>query len=62
MHDLWKLIYNPPATPPLDIPLVLKVAKVPIEKGLELFYLAGWYDGFVFGLVVALLLMPRRGK
>jgi hypothetical protein len=62
MKDLLKWIYDPPPTPPLDIPFALKVAKIPIEKGLELFYLAGWYDGFVFGLVVALLLLPRRGK
>lgn len=62
MHDLIRLFFNPPPIPTLEIPVILRPARVTIEKALELMYFRGWYDGLLLGLIIALLLIPRKGK
>lgn len=62
MRDLIKLFYDPPPTPPIDMPALWHLAKIPWDKALEIFYLAGFKDGCVFGLLVAMLFMPRKGR
>jgi hypothetical protein len=60
MNDLIKMFYDPPPTPPIDMPALWHLAKIPWDKALQLFYLAGFKDGVVVGALVALLLMPSR--
>lgn len=63
INELLRLIYHPPVKPTLEMPPLWRIAKIPWDKALEMFYLAGWYDGFLAGVVVAILIMmPKRGR
>lgn len=63
MMRLIELLFSPPPMPDLILPLparLLPHVKLTIQKACELFYYRGCFDGFIFGVLVALLFMQSR--
>lgn len=66
MGKLIEILFQPPPMPPLDLPLPARLipgARVAIRQAFELAYYRGVYDGFIAGVLVALLFVPTlRGS
>jgi hypothetical protein len=63
---LLELLFKPPPIPPIELPLPARVVpgiRTTIEKAFVLAYHRGVYDGFVAGVLIALLFVPSiRGR
>ena len=66
MGRLFDLLFNPPPLPPLELPLparMIPAIRVTVQQAFELAYHRGCFDGFVLGVLVALLFVPSlRGQ
>lgn len=61
MGHLINLLFSPPPMPEIDLPIAAHLVpgvKILIKQAFELAYYRGVYDGFVGGILVALLLVP----
>ena len=58
---MFDLLFKPPPMPPIELPLPARLVpgvRATIARAFELAYFRGVYDGFVAGVLVALLLLP----
>ena len=61
MGHLIDLLFKPPPMPPIELPLPARLVpgvRTTIARAFELAYYRGVYDGFVAGVLVALLFLP----
>lgn len=61
MRHLFDMLFTPPPMPPIHLPLAARVlpgVKVAIGEAFKLAYHRGLFDGFVAGVLLALLLAP----
>jgi len=62
MRYLFDLLFTPPPMPPIVLPAASHLTEGvmgSIAKAFELVYFRGVHDGFVGGVLVALLLAPH---
>ena len=66
MGHLIDLLFKPPPLPPIELSLPARLVpgiRTSIVKAFELAYYRGVYDGFVAGVLLALLFVPSiRGR
>lgn len=66
MRHLFDLLFNPPAMPPIELPVPARFIpgiRTSIAAGFKLAYERGVYDGFLAGVLVTLLFVPSlRGR
>lgn len=61
MDNVFKLFFNPPPIPPIELPFPARMIphiKLTIAKAFELAYHTGVRDGVIAGVLIALLFVP----